>query len=319
MSVRVHPDSFHWPAGVLALLVHGAFFALLYFGINWRVEAPQGMVVDIWESLPEPAKAQETKMPEISAPEIRPAEESLPPAPLPPIAPVKPLPPPKPAQADIVLDKSKALKAKRAEQVKQAQAEREKQAQLKREQQLQIEKERLAQVEREKQTERDKQSQLEREKVQAERIKQVQAEREQQAQLERDKQDQATRERQAQVQAERQAQLEREKQAQAEQATAIGKVMAEYIGKIQTKIRRNIVLPPGVPDNAKVVFDVTLLPGGAVLSARLSATSGSRLYDSAVERAILKAHTLPVPSDPALFNRFRELRLTFCPKEELCK
>lgn len=312
MSARTPRDSFQFSAGVLALLVHTAFFAFLYFGINWQVEAPRGMVVDIWESLPDPATSPEAK-----APEAKPPEDILPALPPPPVAPAKPLPPPEPAQTDIELDKSKTLKAKRAEQVKQEQAKREKQAQAERDRLGQLEKEKLAQVELEKQAqlEKERQAKLEKEKLQAERIKQVQAEHERQAQVERDTQAQ----RQVQVERERQVKLDREKQAQAEQAAATGKVMAEYIGKIQTKIRRNIVLPPEVPDNAKAVFDVTLLPGGAVLSVRLSAPSGSGPYDSAVERAILKAHTLPVPPDPALFNRFRELRLTFCPKEELCK
>jgi len=54
MSALAYPytEPYKLPAGVLALLVHGAFFALLYFGVNWRTEPPQGMVVDIWESLP---------------------------------------------------------------------------------------------------------------------------------------------------------------------------------------------------------------------------------------------------------------------------
>ena len=47
-----YPEPYKLPAGVLAVVVHGAFFALLYFGINWHSEQPQGMVVDIWNSLP---------------------------------------------------------------------------------------------------------------------------------------------------------------------------------------------------------------------------------------------------------------------------
>jgi colicin import membrane protein len=38
-------------------------------------------------------------------------------------------------------------------------------------------------------------------------------------------------------------------------------------------------------------------------------------YDNAVERAILKAQPLPLPPDAALFNRFREMKLGFRPKE----
>ena len=52
MSAIVYDKPYKLRAGVLALAVHFAFFALLYFGASWRVQPPQGMVVDIWDSLP---------------------------------------------------------------------------------------------------------------------------------------------------------------------------------------------------------------------------------------------------------------------------
>ncbi len=75
-------------------------------------------------------------------------------------------------------------------------------------------------------------------------------------------------------------------------------------------------MPPDVPDDAAAVFLVTVLPGGSVLNPRLQKSSGNAAWDSAVERAILKAQPLPLPQDATLFNRFRELRLTFRPKEQ---
>ena len=50
--------------------------------------------------------------------------------------------------------------------------------------------------------------------------------------------------------------------------------------------------------------------------AELTKPSGSAAYDSAVERAIKKAQPLPLPPDAALFDRFRELRLTVRPIKE---
>ncbi len=102
---------------------------------------------------------------------------------------------------------------------------------------------------------------------------------------------------------------------QAAQEAATGRVMDEYIGKIQGKIKRNTVMPPDVPNEARAEFMVTLLPGGRVLSARLSKSSGNPAYDNAVERAILKSDPLPLPADTSLFSRFRELKLTFKPVE----
>jgi colicin import membrane protein len=52
-----------------------------------------------------------------------------------------------------------------------------------------------------------------------------------------------------------------------------------------------------------------------VLSAKLTKPSGNEAYDSAVERAIFKAQPLPLPQDVALFNKFRELHLTFKPEK----
>src|SRR3989338_4601583 len=62
MSAAVFQESFRHepnqlPAGIMALAVHGAFFALLYFGFSWR-NAPLEMIrVDLWQSLPETVEA----------------------------------------------------------------------------------------------------------------------------------------------------------------------------------------------------------------------------------------------------------------------
>lgn len=104
-------------------------------------------------------------------------------------------------------------------------------------------------------------------------------------------------------------------QAIRDQAAVAGRMVDEYTAKIQGKIRRNIVMPPGVPDDARAEFLVTVLPGGSVLPPRLSKSSGNTAYDDAVERAILKSQPLPLPADAALFNKFREMKLVFKPVE----
>lgn len=55
MSATVYYEPYRLPAGILALLVHSVFFALLYFGFNWnrQVSAPATMSVELWRSLPE--------------------------------------------------------------------------------------------------------------------------------------------------------------------------------------------------------------------------------------------------------------------------
>ncbi|MEO6975868.1 MAG: cell envelope integrity protein TolA [Gallionella sp.] len=63
------------PAGILALLVHGIFFALLYFGLNWNQHAylPATMTVQLWSSLPD----------QVAAPPVPPKIEVVPPPPQP--------------------------------------------------------------------------------------------------------------------------------------------------------------------------------------------------------------------------------------------
>jgi len=124
----------------------------------------------------------------------------------------------------------------------------------------------------------------------------------------------------AELQAARQkaAQAAADKQAardQAAQEAATGRLVDEYISKISAKIRRNVVMPPEVADNARAEFLVTLLPGGRVMGVKLKKSSGNPAYDASVERAILKSDPLPLPADAGLFNRFRELKLGFQPVE----
>lgn len=227
-----YSEPYKLPAGILALVVHGIFFALLYFGINWHTEPSQGMVVDIWDSLPQVTPVR-TEPPLAEPPKpIEPAKLS------------KPLTQPK---ADIVLPEKKKMPVPELKKPVEIQPKP-------------VDKKVL-----EAQT-----AQTEQERVRAEQA--------------------------------------------AAAATAIANEIGKYKGLITAKIRRNIVMPPDVPDNAQAEFDVILLPGGSVLSVRLTRSSGNAAYDNAVERAISKAQPLPLPPNVTLFNQFRELHLIFTPK-----
>ncbi len=217
MSAAVYHEPYRLPAGLLALAVHGAFFALLYFGFSWQTQPAETMSVELWQSIPdtaasvppkpkveEVAEPQSQEQPDITMPDKKKTEEK----PSPKSASQKP--------GTSILDRQYAL----------------------------------------------------------------------------------------------------EQAARAEQAAAAGRVVDEYAGKIKAKIRNNIYAPPGVPGDARAEFAVTLLPGGRVLNVRLLKSSGYAAYDDAVERAILKSEPLPLPAEPGLFNRFRELKLGFRPKEQ---
>lgn len=106
---------------------------------------------------------------------------------------------------------------------------------------------------------------------------------------------------------------EEQARVRAEVDAATATQVVRYRDQIRNKIRRNIVMPPDVPDSATAEFRVTLLPDGSVLEVRLLKSSGNAAYDTAAERAIYKAQPLPLPPDEGLKKMFRELRLTIRP------
>lgn len=230
------------PAGILALAVHGAFFALLYFGFSWQARPLEMLSVELWQSLPETVEAP-IEEPKVAEAAPQPAE------------------PEKVEQPEIVLPEKKKAEAKPVEKQPVKKSTAVKPVGQKSAEQKQIEQEMEALI------------------------------------------------------AEQRAERERAERERAEQAAARDLVVNEYRAKIQNKITVNVVLPPGVPDNALAVFRVTLLPGGAVLSAVMKKSSGNAAYDNAVERAILKSDPLPLPPDAAMFKDFRVLELKFQPRK----
>jgi colicin import membrane protein len=224
MNPAVYPEPYKLPAGLLALVVHGGFFALLYFGFTWQALPPETMSAELWQSLPNDA-AESTDVP---PPVVEKVEQ--------------------PAQREAVAKPDIVVPDKKKVEIKPV-----------------VPKPAEPKVDPKKSA-----------------VDSVAA--------------QAARERAA-------------------QEAATGRVVDEYIGKIQGKIKRNIVMPPDVAKEARAEFSVTLLPGGSVMSARLTQSSGNTAYDNAVERAILKSQPLPLPADTSMFNRFRELKLGFRPTE----
>lgn len=101
----------------------------------------------------------------------------------------------------------------------------------------------------------------------------------------------------------------------AAQAAEQGRIISEYMERIRSKVRQNIVEPPGMQGNPTAEFDVVVIPGGEVLSVRLVRSSGVPAYDAAAERAIMKSAPLPLPPNPELFARFRDLRLVVRPRQ----
>ena len=275
MSTIVHAKTYRLRAGALALAVHCAFFMLLYFGVSWRTQPPQGMVVDIWESLPnvDPPPAP-VETPQQQAEQKKQSK----------------------IEAQKVLAEAEHVRVERANLATKMRNDL---ANLKK---AEIE-------ERQKRQEAD-----EKQKKQKQEADEKQKKQKQEADEKQKKQKQEADEKQK-----KQKQLADEKQkrrdADARAVTAMGNEVAAYKAKIRAKILRNIVMSSDIPKDALAEFDVTLFSGGVVLNVKLVKSSGSAMYDRAVERAIKKSDPLPVPPEGLLSNQFRELRLNFSPNE----
>jgi colicin import membrane protein len=253
MSTIVHAKTYRLRAGALALAVHCAFFMLLYFGVSWRTQPPQGMVVDIWESLPNVD------------------------------------PPPAPVETP----------QQQAEQKKQSKIEAQKV--LAEAERVRVERTNLATKMRNNLANLKKAEIEERQKRQE--ADEKQKKQKQEADEKQKKQKQEADEKQ------------KRRDADARAVTAMGNEVAAYKAKIRAKILRNIVMSSDIPKDALAEFDVTLFSGGVVLNVKLVKSSGSPMYDRAVERAIKRSDPLPVPPEGLLSNQFRELRLNFSPNE----
>lgn len=266
-------------AGVLALLVHLLFLGLLIFGVNWHTKKPDAVEAELWSRLPPVQKPKQTA-PQPKPETPKPKPEPVPaPKPKPKPAP-KPLPQPKPAP------QPKPEEAKPDIALKQEQKKREEQ----------------------------KREQAERKKEEA---RKKAAERKKQEALKRQQQEEALKQQQArEAELLRQQQMALMQQLQAQQAAAQARTVNDYKSRIRSKIKRFIILPPDIQGNPMAEFDVTLLPSGDVLSAKLTRSSGNSAYDEAVERAIYKAQPLPLPPGGELFSAFRELHFRFRPKDD---
>lgn len=97
-----YQEPYRFSAGVLALMVHLGFFALMYFGVRWQSHPPEAFMVEMWDGLPNAEVVPE------QPPALPAKAEPAPPAKV--AAPVSP-----PVKADIEMRDKKSKKAKVAE------------------------------------------------------------------------------------------------------------------------------------------------------------------------------------------------------------
>jgi colicin import membrane protein len=273
---RVEPGKL--PAGLLALGVHIAFFALIVFGVSWNVKSPEPIAVEVWSALPPIQNAQAVAVLPPPAPTPPPPEaviEKV--AEPPPIAKPAPIPPPavKAQTPPLVDDINLKLAKKKAEEAqKQALAE-------------QLQKEKLKEDAKKKEL-------LDAQKA-AEKIKLA---------------EEAKKAETAQQLARAAAaeQLAAQITAQNIQA-ARNAAIANYGSKIAELIRNRANVPDTVVGNPIVQVRLRLLTNGAVLDATVVKPSGNRPYDESVERAINSIRNWPLPDNPEILGQRKELNL----------
>jgi colicin import membrane protein len=114
---------------------------------------------------------------------------------------------------------------------------------------------------------------------------------------------------------------ERKRQAAAEQAAREAEKNAQMAGEVDkykaliiNAISRQWILPENVDSTLSSQFRIRLAPDGAVLEVSLSRSSGDPILDRSAQSAIYKASPLPVPTDPATFDVFRDISLTVRPE-----
>ena len=116
--------------------------------------------------------------------------------------------------------------------------------------------------------------------------------------------------------------LEKQQQEQLAMKTAedaakrvrVAGVVDRYKTLITHAISQQWILPDHANNRLSSQFRIRLAPNGTVLEVSLIRSSGDPILDRSAQSAIYKASPLPVPSDPEMFNLFRDISLTVRPE-----
>ena len=125
----------------------------------------------------------------------------------------------------------------------------------------------------------------------------------------------AERQRKAEEQRKKAAEeAERKRLAQEQQARdkiTLQNIVAEIYRAVAGNFNKT-----GLPKGLECVLSVQTIPGGEVISVTINKPSGNEVFDRRAVTAVEKASPLPLPSDPAVFERLRLRRFNFRFKPE---
>jgi len=89
--------------------------------------------------------------------------------------------------------------------------------------------------------------------------------------------------------------------------------ITRYIEAVRTRVE-NAFIYPDLEGGLNCTLYVRMIPGGDVVEARVIKSSGNESFDRQAENAVRRAAPLPVPSNPRLFQRMREIKFVFDPE-----
>lgn len=276
-----------WRAVVYAVLVHVAIVAALVVGFRWNQSPPAiapGKPIDaVVAEDPQKKKLEENRR---RAEEQKQREEAA----------------RNQAEAEKKRQEQEARKRDdeqrrmEAERQRQAEAEKKQQTELKRQQE---EENRRAEEKKRREEEVRKQADAEK-KRQEETRKQLEAERRRKAAEESLKQ---------------QLVAEEEVRAEATRAGRAATEMDKYREAIRQRVSNRWNEPSNVPRGLKCLVRVRFVPGTwDIVEVVIVRGSGNKIFDDSVERAVLAASPLPLPSNSELHKYFGELQFEFEPR-----
>lgn len=275
--IRQHEKEVVWQAGAFTALVHGLLLALFLVSFQWKTVQPMNIAqVELWDSVPSP------KPDPMPAPPPEPESETPKPEMPKVVEPAKPEPKvtPEPEPKAEIQTKKAPVTPPKVEKPKP--------------EPVKPKEEKSKELPKEEKTKAD-----------PEALKKLQ-----QALLAEDAQSQKH------EVAKPEASPTGSKTAQVAQAgSPNASEVDKYKGLISNKIKQHVNKQSCGADKAiKVSFMIALMPTGEVMGhPKLLKGSGISACDDAVERAILEAQPLPVPTSADLFSQFRELNLVFSP------
>ena len=88
-------------------------------------------------------------------------------------------------------------------------------------------------------------------------------------------------------------------------------LQARYVADIRAKIERAWNRPPTAKAGIRCIVDVSQVPGGTVTDVKVGECNGDAAVVDSIKSAVFHASPLPMPPDPALFER--KLHLVFNP------